>query len=122
MPSVQRKMLTAAYATAFGQATGALGASSGRTVGGVAVDTITTNFGELNIVVDRALPPDAIVAVSADQLDPVFLNIPGKGVLFEEALAKTGAADKTQIYGEIGLAYGSEAAHGVLRGLATVMS
>jgi hypothetical protein len=47
----------------------------------------------------------------------VFLNIPGKGVLFEEELAKTGASDKSQIYGEIGLAYGNQAAHGVLRGL-----
>jgi len=38
-------------------------------------------------------------------------------VLFEEALAKTGSAEKSQIYGEIGLKYGFEGAHGVLRGL-----
>ena len=36
---------------------------------------------------------------------------------FEEELAKTGASDKSQIYGEIGLEYGNQAAHGVLRGL-----
>ena len=72
-------------------------------------------FGQ--VAIDRALPADAIAVVSLEQVAPVFLNIPGKGVLFEEELAKTGAADKTQIYGEIGLEYGNQAAHGVLRGL-----
>ena len=36
----------------------------------------------------------------------------------EEPLAKVGASDDVQLYGEIGLKYGSERAHGVLRGLA----
>jgi len=47
----------------------------------------------------------------------VFLNIPGKGHFFEEELAKVGAADRRQLYGEIGLEYGNEKAHGVIRGL-----
>lgn len=105
--------LTAAYASAYGKVN-PFGTS--RNVGGVAMDTIVTDFGTLNIKVDRALPQDALAVVSMEQLDPVFLNIPDKGVLFEEALAKTGSADKTQIYGEIGLKYGNEAAHGVMRG------
>ena len=119
VPSIQKTRITKAYATAYGSnVNGAIGMSSGHTVGGVAVDRITTDFGELNLVVERALPKDAIVAASVEQIDPVFLLKPGKGVLFEEELAKTGSADKTQIYGEIGLKYGSERAHGVLRGLA----
>jgi hypothetical protein len=119
VPSIQKVKLTKAYATAYGSnVNGAIGMSSGHTVGGVAVDHITSDFGELNIVVERALPKDCIVAVSMDQVDPVFLSIPNKGVLFEEALAKTGSADKSQLYGEIGLAYGAERSHGVLRGLA----
>lgn len=88
-----------------------------RNIGGVAVDTIVTDFGTLNIVIERALPQDAIAIVSMEQVHPVFLSIPEKGVLFEEELAKTGSSDKTQIYGEIGLEYGNEAAHGVKRGL-----
>ena len=56
--------------------------------------------------------------MSLEQIAPVFLNIPGKGVLFEEELAKTGASLKSQIYGEIGLKYGNPLAHGVYRGLA----
>lgn len=119
VPSIQKTKLTKAYATAYGSnVNGAIGTDTGHTVGGVAVDTLVTDFGRLNVVVDRALPKDAIVAVSAEQIHPVFLNVPGKGVLFEEQLAKTGSADKTMIYGEIGLAYGSQTAHGVYRGLA----
>jgi hypothetical protein len=47
----------------------------------------------------------------------VFLETPGKGHFFEEPLAKTGASDEVQIYGEIGLEYGKETAHGLYRGL-----
>jgi hypothetical protein len=119
VPSVQKQRISKAFATAYGNNyNGALGAQAGHTVGGVAVDRITTDFGDLNLVVERALPPDCVVAVSMEQIDPVFLSIPGMGVLFEEELAKTGSANNTQIYGEIGLKYGNQLAHGVLRGLA----
>lgn len=114
VPSRQKRALTKAYATSYGNAQLL---NQTRSVGGVSMDTIVTDFGTLNVAIDRALPPDAIVVVSVEQVQPAFLPIPGKGVLFEEALAKTGASDKTQIYGEIGLEYGNEAAHGVLRGL-----
>jgi hypothetical protein len=119
VPSIQKTLLTKAFATAYGSnVNGAIGMTSGHTVGGVAVDHIVTDFGNLNLVVERALPKDCISAVSMEEIDPVFLEIPGKGVLFEEMLAKTGATDKTQIYGEIGLKWGAESHHGVLRGLA----
>ena len=119
VPSIQKTLLTKAYATAYGSnVNGAIGSNTGNTVGGGSVDTLVTDFGRLNVVVERALPKDCIFAASAEQVHPVFLNVPGKGVLFEEQLAKTGSADKTMLYGEIGLAYGSQTAHGVLRGLA----
>lgn len=106
--------ITSAYASAYGQADPLSGT---RNVGGVAVNTIVTDFGVLNVAIDRALPQDAIAVVSLEQIQPVFLNIPGKGVLFEEELAKTGASEKSQVYGEIGMAYGNEASHAVMRGL-----
>lgn len=115
VPSGQKRAISKAYATAYSSTAGIMGGT--RNVGGVVMDTIVTDFGTLNIVVDRALPADAVAVVSLEQITPVFLSIPGKGVLFEEELAKTGASDKTQIYGEIGLKYGNQAAHGVLRGL-----
>ncbi len=112
--SRQKRALTAAFAAEYAKADPYAGT---RTIGGLSVETIQTDFGVLNVVVERALPPDALAVVSLEQVDPVFLNIPGKGVLFEEELAKTGAAEKSQIYGEIGLKYGNALAHGVLRGL-----
>lgn len=114
VPSGQKRALTKAYRDA---SDGTALLQGTRNVGGVSVEQIITEFGTLGIVIDRALPADAIAVVSVEQLQPVFLNVLGKGVLFEEELAKTGATDKTQIYGEISLKYGNEASHGVIRGL-----
>lgn len=114
VPSGQRRALTKAYATA----SNAISMYNGtRNMGGLKLDTILTDFGLLNLAVDRHLPADAIAVVSVEQIQPVFLSIPDRGVLFEEALAKTGSADNSQIYGEIGYAYGNQASHGVIRGL-----
>jgi hypothetical protein len=113
VPSGQKIQISKAYASAY-QKSDALAGT--RNVGGVAVETIITDFGTLNLVLDRQLPADALAVVSMEQVDPVFLNIPGKGVLFEKELPSSGSADKTQIYGEIGLKYGNEKAHAVARG------
>lgn len=110
--SRQKRALTAAYTT-----NSADPYAGTRNVGGLNVQTIETDFGLLNVVVDRALPPDALAVVSLEQVSPVFLEIPGKGVLFEEELARTGSAISSQVYGEIGLQYGNALAHGVIRGL-----
>ncbi len=115
VPSGQKRAISKGYATAYSSSAGLLAGT--RNVGGVDMNTLVTDFGTLNIVVDRALPDDAVAVVSLEQVDPVFLSIPGKGVLFEEELAKTGASEKSQIYGEVGLKYGNQASHGVLRGL-----
>ncbi|MEV4457018.1 DUF5309 family protein [Microbispora sp. NPDC049633] len=114
--SSQKRAITAAYASAYGKTVTITEAN--RTVAGVSVQTIETDFGVLNLMLDRHVPQDAIVVLTLSQLRPVFLNVPGKGVFFEEPLAKTGASDDVQIYGEIGLAYGNEMAHAQLRGLA----
>lgn len=113
--SRQKRALTAVYAAAYGQADPMAGS---RNVGGLNLQTIETDFGRLNIAIERALAADTIALVSLEQINPVFLEIPGKGVLFEEELAKTGASIKSQIYGEIGLKYGNALSHGVIRGLA----
>lgn len=110
--SIQKRAITKAYAGAYGQFQ-----ETSRNVGGVNVTTVVTDFGTLNVMLDRHMPQDTIAAVSLEQLMPVFLAIPGKGVFFEEALAKTGASDKVQLYGEIGLKWGNERAHAVMNGL-----
>ncbi len=89
-----------------------------RTVGGVHVMTIETDFGRLNIMLNRHMPTALLQVVSLEQCAPVFLPIPGKGFLFVEPLSKVGSAERSQIYGEIGLKYGNEKAHGKLLAVA----
>ncbi len=113
--SRQKRAISAAYATSYGKAVPVV---QGERIGGVAVDTVLTDFGQIGILLDSDWPKDSIGIASLDQLAPVFFNTPGKGVFFEEPLAKVGASDDVQLYGEIGLKYGSERSHGVLRGLA----
>lgn len=90
-----------------------------RNVGGVNVTSVETDFGNLNIMLEPAMPQDTIVVAALEEIKPRFLNIPGKGLLFEEELAKTGAADKSQLYCEVGLEYGLESHHGKITGLDT---
>jgi len=111
--STQKLALSKAYANAYGKYT-----ETSRMVGGVAVKTVETDFGTLNTMLSRNVPKHEIVVVSLEQCRPVFLETPGKGHMFVEPLAKTGASERFQMYGETGLAYGSERAHGVLTGLA----
>ena len=87
---------------------------STRNVGGVNLQTFETDFGRANIMLDRYAPSDVLAVVSLEECKPAFLEVPGKGHFFAEPLAKTGASDKVQIYGEIGLNYGNERKHGKL--------
>lgn len=91
-----------------------------RTVGGVRVDTIMTDFGELSVILDRHMPADTLAVVSLEQCRPHVLAVPTKGVgFFMEPLAKTGASERWQFYGEIGLEYGNQLAHGKITNLPT---
>lgn len=87
---------------------------SDRNVGGVNLQTFETDFGTCNIMLSGLMPVDKLVVASLEQIKPAFLEVPGKGHLFAEPLAKTGSADKVQLYCETGLIYGNEKAHGVL--------
>lgn len=93
-----------------------------RNVGGVSLQTFETDFGRVNIMLDRWMPAEQLTVVSLEECTPVFLEIPGKGHFFAEPLSKTGASEKVQLYGEIGLDYGNELKHGKLYGLSTAGS
>ncbi|MGW1813287.1 SU10 major capsid protein [Streptomyces sp. NPDC002125] len=88
-----------------------------RNIGGVAVDTLVTDFGTFGVMLDRWMPTGQVAVVDLSVCAPVWLEIPGKGLLFAEQLAKTGAAEKWQLYGEVGLEYGPETYHGVIKDL-----
>lgn len=93
-----------------------------RNVGGVNVTSVETDFGVLNIMLEPALPQDEIAVVSMGEIRPVFMLVPEKGFLFVEPLAKVGASERSQIYGEVGLEYGVEKHHGKLTDLGTAFS
>jgi hypothetical protein len=88
-----------------------------RNYGGMAIDTILTDFCVLGVAWAPYVPADTIVIAEMSQVQPVFLPVPGKGVLFYEMLAKTGAAESGQIYGQIGLNHGLEENHATITDL-----
>lgn len=88
-------------------------------VGGMNIAEITTDFCKMGVVWDRFMPNDSILVADMAHIAPVFQAVPGKGVLFQENLDKTGASEKTQIYGQIGLAHGPAFLHGAITGLKT---
>ena len=110
--SAQKVKLTSAYATATLNAV-----TRDRTVGGVNIETLVTPFGTFGVMLDRWMPNGEIAVVDLSVCYPVFLEIPGKGLLFTEELARTGSSRKFQLYGEIGLEYGPENAHILIKDL-----
>lgn len=85
-----------------------------RTVGGVAIDQIVTDFGTVGCQIDQMVPDDTILFYYPEVIHPVEMNVPGKGNFFYEELAKSGAGTTGQIFGQIGLDYGPEWYHGKL--------
>jgi hypothetical protein len=90
-----------------------------RNVGGVNIKQVETDFAILGIVWAPNVPAATVLIADLAFCTPVFLPVPEKGVLFYEELSKTGASEKGQIYGQIGLDYGPEEMHGTITGLAT---
>lgn len=94
-----------------------------RSVGGASIGSIVTDFGIWEVVYDRFMPTDGILFADMAYVNVVTKPTPGKdympdGLLLMEELAKTGAAERYQLYGELGIDYGSEKLHGSLTSLA----
>lgn len=94
-------------------------APTDRNVGGVNINQIETDFAMLGIVWAPKMPADTLLIADMSVVSPVFCPVPEKGVLFYEELSRTGASEKGQIYGQMGLDYGAEEYHGTVTGLAT---
>jgi len=92
-------------------------APADRKVGGVSVDVLLTDFAQIGVVWAPQMPTDSIALVDMSVVSPVFCPVPGKGLIFYEALSKSGAAESGQIYGQVGLDHGPAAYHGKLTGL-----
>lgn len=90
-------------------------------IGGVAVDVIRTSIaGDIMIAKPhRFMPAATLLIADMSVIAPVFQPVPEKGNLFYEELAKTGAAESGQVFGQIGLDHGPAFCHGTLTNLAT---
>jgi len=94
-------------------------APDSRNVGGVNINQIETDIGNLGIVIDRHIPASKLIVADMSILRLRAMPIPERGVLFFEETAKTGAYTSEQLYGELGLEYGYEAWHGIIKGSTT---
>ena len=110
--SDQKQRITALYEKQLGYNTPAA-----RNVAGMNITEIETDFFKMGVAYNPYVPNDRILIADVAACAPVFQDVPDKGTLFLEDLAKTGAAEKKQIYGEIGLDHGPSFLHGSITGL-----
>lgn len=107
----QKQMLSSVYGYA----------PEDRNVGGVNIKQIETDFGNIGIANPHRFMPAATLGIfDMAVVAPVFQPVPGKGNMFYEELAKTGAAEEGQIFGQIGVDHGPSFCHGTLTGLSVV--
>lgn len=81
---------------------------------GVAVRTIHTFWATAHLVHDQDVPSDKLVLARPQFMRVTALSVPSKGLIFVEPLARTGSAEKNQLYAELGLDYVDEALHGLI--------
>ena len=65
------------------------------------------------------MPNDTILVADMAYISPVFLNVPNKGTVFVEDLAKEGASFRQMLYATVGLAHGPAFLHGSITGIKT---
>ena len=92
-----------------------------REVNGIAIDTLITPLGAVGVRIGRYLPAGTALLLNLNVIRPVFQPVPEKGNFFLEELARTGAGQKYQIFGQVGLDHGPEWYHGKITGLDTDM-
>ena len=105
--STQKQLITDIYSYA----------PTDRNLGGTNIKQLETDFGNIGISLNRFMPQDTVLAAEMSAIVPVFQPVPGKGNFFYEELAKTGAAEEGQIFGQIGLDHGPAFLHGTITGL-----
>lgn len=93
-----------------------------REINGLKLDTLLTPFGTVSIVANQRIAAGSALIFNPAVCAPVHMPVPNKGNFFVEELAKQGAADDYQLYGQCGLDYGAEWYHGKITGLATTFT
>ena len=83
-----------------------------REINGIALSSVVTPLGVVYLYLGECLPAGVALLLNLDVLAPVYQPVPGKGNFFLEPLAKTGAGEKYQLFGQLGLDHGPEWYHG----------
>lgn len=93
-----------------------------RDVNGISLSSVVTPMGVVNLYLGECLPAGTALLIDFDVISPVSQPVPGKGNFFLEPLAKVGAGEKYQIFGQIGLDHGPEWYHGKFTGISTAFT
>jgi len=93
-----------------------------REINGIALSSVVTPLGVVYLYLGECLPSGTALLLNLDVISPVYQPVPGKGNFFLEPLAKTGAGEKYQLFGQIGLDHGPEWYHGKFTGIATTFT
>ena len=88
-----------------------------RNVNGISLSTIITPLGEISIYLGEFLPTGTVGVFNPAVISRVEQPVPGKGNFYMEELAKTGAGEKFQIFGQLGLDHGPEWMHAKIVGI-----
>jgi len=93
-----------------------------REINGIALSSVVTPIGVVYLYLGEFLPAGTALLLNLDVIAPVYQPVPGKGNFFLEPLAKVGAGEKYQLFGQIGLDHGPEWYHGKWTGIATTFT
>ena len=93
-----------------------------RDINGIALSSVITPIGVVYLHLGECLPAGTALLLNLDVIRPVYQPVPGKGNFFLEKLAQTGAGEKYQLFGQIGLDHGPEWYHGKFTGIATTFT
>lgn len=88
-----------------------------REINGIALSSVVTPIGIVYLYLGECLPGGTALLLNLNVLAPVYQPVPGKGNFFLEQLARTGAGEKYQLFGQIGLDHGPEWYHGKFTGI-----
>lgn len=90
-----------------------------REVNGIQLSSVITPLGVVYLYLGSYIPAGSAMLCNMDVVAPVFQPVPGKGNFFLEPLAKVGAGEKYQLFGQVGLDHGPEWYHCKWTGIST---
>lgn len=88
-----------------------------RQVGGMSVETLVTDFGQLGVVYAPQVAQTEVLITDMSKISLAVLPYMGDA-LKVEPIAKSGASEQVQLYGQFGCDYGHEVFHGKITNLA----